>query len=296
MLGAVIVLAMLCLYFIPTIVGDALSMVDYIAYINRTMKNDPHENRVPDSRNLIAQYLLSFDSQSEGALSNVVDFKYNKTQMIIRLPDMSTTRSDVLIGHLKQYIKDHPNKAIQVSFGGPVEIVAEIGAMIIDGQVWSLLLSFVIIIAFYMFFFRSLSAGMIAAVPLLCAVTLVFGLMGFFHIPLDGITATLTGISIGAGTDYTAYFIWRLRERSRRHGNLEAGYVDTMTSIGKGIVYNGLSVVVGSFVFLFGNFMPIRYFGFLISFSILACIISTLTILPVVVFLVKPKFLIRLRK
>ena len=65
-----------------------------------------------------------------------------------------------------------------------------------------------------------------------------------------------------------------------------------MTSIGKGIVYNGFSVVVGFFVFFFSNFLPIRFFGFLVSFSIFACIVSTLTILPVVIFMVKPKFLL----
>jgi hypothetical protein len=66
-----------------------------------------------------------------------------------------------------------------------------------------------------------------------------------------------------------------------------------MTSIGKGIVYNGFSVVVGFFVFFLSNFIPMRFFGFLISFSIFACIISTLTILPVVIFMVKPKFLLQ---
>ncbi|MCK7515597.1 MAG: MMPL family transporter [Desulfobacterales bacterium] len=124
-----------------------------------------------------------------------------------------------------------------------------------------------------------------------CAIILVFGLMGILNISLDYITATLTGISIGVGTDYTAYFLWRLRERSCARGDLEKGYVDTMTSIGKGIVYNGFSVVVGFFVFFFSNFLPIRFFGLLVSFSILACIVSTLTILPVIIFMVKPKFL-----
>ncbi len=275
------------------LVGDALSIADYIAYMNQIMKNDPKENRVPDTRSLIAQYLLSLENQGGGGLSDLVDFKYNKTQIILRLPDMSTARLHILNAALKQYIKDHPNPDIQVSLGGPVELVTEIGDMIIDGQIWSLTLSFVIIVICYMIFFRSVSAGMLAAIPLFCAVALVFGLMGMFHIPLDIVTATLTGISIGAGTDYTAYFLWRLRERSRIQKNLEAGYVDTMTSIGKGILYNGLSVVVGFFVFLFSNFLPIRFFGFLISFSILACIVSTLTILPVVVFMIKPKFLIR---
>jgi predicted RND superfamily exporter protein len=275
------------------LIGDALSMTDFVSYMNRIMKNDPRENRVPDSRNLIAQYLLSYENQSSGEFSGLVDYKYNKAQIVVRLPDMSTPRLHVLIANLKDYIKNHTNNEIHVSFGGAVEINAELGTMIVDGQIWSLFLSVAIIIVCYMIFFRSFAAGMLAAVPMLCAITLVFGLMGILNIPLDYITATLTGISIGAGTDYTAYFLWRLRERSQARGNLEEGYIDTMTSIGKGILYNGLSVVAGFVVFLFSNFIPIRFFGFLISFSILACIVSTLTILPVVIFMVKPKFLLQ---
>jgi hydrophobe/amphiphile efflux-3 (HAE3) family protein len=275
------------------LVGDALSMSDLVSYMNRIMKNDPKENRVPDTRNLIAQYLLSYENQSSGEFGGLVDYKYNNAQMVIRLPDMSTPRLKAITDQLKTYLKDHPNPDIRVSFSGPAEINAEVGNMIVDGQLWSLSLSVILIVICYMIFFRSFAAGMIAVVPLLCAIVLVFGIMGVMHIPLDYITATLTGISIGAGTDYTAYFLWRLRERSRIRGNLEDGYVDTMTSIGKGIMYNGFSVVVGFFVFFFSNFIPMRFFGFLVSFSIFACIISTLTILPVVIFMTRPKFLMR---
>jgi len=275
------------------LVGDALSMSDLVSYMNRIMKNDPKENRVPDTRNLIAQYLLSYENQSSGEFGGLVDYKYNNAQMVIRLPDMSTPRLKAITDQLKTYLKDHPNPDIRVSFSGPAEINAEVGNMIVDGQLWSLSLSVILIVICYMIFFRSFAAGMVAVVPLLCAIVLVFGIMGVMHIPLDYITATLTGISIGAGTDYTAYFLWRLRERSRIRGNLEEGYVDTMTSIGKGIMYNGFSVVVGFFVFFFSNFIPMRFFGFLVSFSIFACIISTLTILPVVIFMTKPAFLMR---
>jgi predicted RND superfamily exporter protein len=275
------------------LVGDTLSMSDLVSYMNRIMKNDPKENRVPDTRNLIAQYLLSYENQSSGEFGGLVDYKYNNAQMVIRLPDMSTARLKAITDQLKTYLKDHPNPDIRVSFSGPAEINAEVGNMIVEGQLWSLSLSVILIVICYMIFFRSFAAGMVAVVPLLCAIVLVFGIMGVMHIPLDYITATLTGISIGAGTDYTAYFLWRLRERSRLRGNLEDGYVDTMTSIGKGIMYNGFSVVVGFFVFFFSNFIPMRFFGFLVSFSIFACIISTLTILPMVIFMTKPAFLMR---
>ncbi|MDD5170222.1 MAG: MMPL family transporter [Syntrophales bacterium] len=275
------------------LVGDALSISDLVSYMNRIMKNDPKENRVPDTRNLIAQYLLSYENQSSGEFAGLVDYKYNNAQMVIRLPDMSTSRLKAITDQLKTYLTDHPNPDIRVSFSGPAEINAEVGNMIVEGQLWSLSLSVILIVVCYMIFFRSFAAGMVAVVPLLCAIVLVFGIMGVMHIPLDYITATLTGISIGAGTDYTAYFLWRLRERSRLRDSLEDGYVDTMTSIGKGIVYNGFSVVVGFFVFFFSNFIPMRFFGFLVSFSIFACIIGTLTILPVVIFMTKPAFLMR---
>jgi len=276
-----------------SLVGDALSLSDFVSYMNRIMKEDPNENRVPDSRNLIAQYLLSYESQSEGELSTLVDYKYNKGQIILRLPDLSSTRLSAIIAHLKKYIMDHPMRELQITFSGAAEINAEFAKLIVEGQIWSLALSLLIIVICYMIFFRSFAAGILAAVPLFCAIILVFGIMGAMNIPLDYATATLTGISIGAGTDYTAYFLWRLKERTLLHGNLEDGYVGTMTSIGKGIVYNGFSVIVGFFVFFFSNFIPIRFFGFLVSFSILACIVSSLTILPVVIFMVKPKFLLQ---
>jgi hydrophobe/amphiphile efflux-3 (HAE3) family protein len=275
------------------LIGDALSMTDFISYMNMVMKNDPKEYRIPDSRNLIAQYLLSYENQSNGDFSSLVDYKYNRAQSVLRLPDMSMPRLHALISSLEQYVRDHPNRDIHVTFGGTAELNTELGAMIVDGQIWSLVLSVLIIIVCYMIFFRSFSAGMLAAVPLFCAIVMVFGIMGAMKIPLDYITATLTGISIGAGTDYTAYFLWRLRERTQLTGDLERGYVETMTSIGKGIIYNGFSVVTGFFVFFLSNFIAIRFFGFLVSFSIFACIVSTLTILPVVIFIQKPEFLLQ---
>ena len=163
--------------------------------------------------------------------------------------------------------------------------------MIVGGQLWSLALSVIIIIACYMVFFRSFTAGILAAIPLFCAITLVFGLMGILDIKLDYITATITGISIGAGTDYTAYFLWRLRERSRVRGNIEEGYIDTMTSIGKGIVYNGFPLLSGFSFSCSAIFCQSDFSASWFRFQFLACIVSTLTILACCHLHGKPEFL-----
>ncbi|MCK7469080.1 MAG: MMPL family transporter [Desulfosudis oleivorans] len=95
------------------LIGDALSMSDLVSYMNRIMKNDPEENKVPDTRNLIAQYLLSYENQSSGEFAGLVDYKYNNAQMILRLPDMSTPRLKAITDRLKTYLNDHPNPDIR---------------------------------------------------------------------------------------------------------------------------------------------------------------------------------------
>jgi len=172
---------------------------------------------------------------------------------------MSTARLNILISHLKQYIKDHPNKDIQISFGGTVEMVAEIGSMIVGGPDLERCAECHIIIICYMIFFPVLySRHTRRNTAFLRNNTSVWS-HGILNISLDYITATLTGISIGAGTDYTAYFLWRLRERSFARGDLEKGYVDTMTSIARELCIMDFLWLSGFLFLIQAIFLPIRF-------------------------------------
>ncbi len=275
-------------------IGDAYSLADQIAYLNSVMQDDASKDFVPDSRNLIAQYLLLFESAGGGKdLSSLVDFKYNNAQIIIQLPEMNTRKVQAVIDALKDFIKKDPPPDAVTSFGGTIMYSQELSPLLIEGQIYSILLSIGVIIICYMVIFRSFAAGLVSAVPLIIAILSVFGCMSIFRIKLDMVTVILSSIMIGAGTDYTAYFLWRLRELMQKFGNLEEAYRATMTTIGKGIVFNGLSVVIGFVVLLFSNFQPVVYFGFLIASSIMICIIAALTIMPSVILMIKPKFLFR---
>jgi hypothetical protein len=276
------------------LIGDAYSLADQVAYLNSVMQDDVSKDVVPNDKNLIAQYLLLFEGAGGGKdLSSLVDFKYNNAQIIIQLPEMNTRKVQVVIDAVKDFIKKDPPPDAAASFGGTIMYSQELSPLLIQGQVHSILLSIAVIILCYMVIFRSVSAGLISAVPLIIAILSVFGCMSLFHIKLDMVTVILSSIMIGAGTDYTAYFLWRMREMTQKYGNLEEAYRATMTTIGKGILFNGLSVVIGFVVLLFSHFQPVIYFGFLIALSIMICIIAALTIMPAVILIVKPKFLFR---
>ena len=69
--------------------------------------------------------------------------------------------------------------------------------------------------------FRSLVGGVLASLPMLLAVVLIFGVLGNFGIPLNMTTSLLTCILVGVGIDYSVHFLWHLREHLREGDNLD---------------------------------------------------------------------------
>ena len=142
-----------------------------------------------------------------------------------------------------------------------------------------------------MIIFRSAAAGLIASIPLAASVIVLFGLMGILNIPLDVATALLSSVMIGVGVDYTIHFIWRFREEIQSGKSSNDAVLITMTTTGKGITYNALSVIIGFSILLISAFAPIKFFGFLIVVSIFVCLIGAMLLVPALILVWKPKFL-----
>ena len=126
---------------------------------------------------------------------------------------------------------------------------------------WTIIVPVTILV---MLLFRSVVAGLLAAFPLSLSMVVLFGLMGFFEIELNIATALLSSIMIGVGIDYTIHFLWRYREERRTGRESVEAVKITLTTTGRGITFNALSVVIGFVVVLLSNFMPVKFFGFLV--------------------------------
>jgi predicted RND superfamily exporter protein len=138
---------------------------------------------------------------------------------------------------------------------------------------------------------KSLGAGLMAVAPLVLALLMIFGVMGFAGIELNLITALLSSIMIGVGVDYSIHFLWRYRDERRAGAAPETAVERSLTTTGRGIVFNGLSVVVGFCVLIISAFNPVRFFGLLVAISILTSLVGALIILPAIAIAFRPKFL-----
>jgi predicted RND superfamily exporter protein len=93
--------------------------------------------------------------------------------------------------------------------------------------------------------------------------------------------------------DYTVHFLWHLRDHIKEGEPMDEAIATTFRISGKGIIFNGLSVILGFSALLFSVFVPVQIFGILIMGSISFCLFGALAALPALTSLLKPRFLYR---
>ena len=272
-------------------VGNTTSIARVVRQMSRALNDEwePWYDRIPDHMNAVAQYFELYAMSGDAKdFEKLVDFPYEHAMLTARVNTTSTPRLNRVIDTIKELIEGDPDVMLIGGFG---LVLSDIARLVITGQILSLALATIIVTILVMIVFRSFAAGLISGIPLALSITILFGLMGVFGIELNIATAMLSSIMIGVGIDYTIHFLWRYREE--RRGGLDA--VDavkrTLTTTGRGIVFNAFSVIVGFVVLLLSGFMPVKFFGFLVVVSIIACLLGALVLIPAVCLVIRPKFL-----
>ena len=274
-------------------VGYTLAITDFVKLMNQSMNGgDPAYYTIPDSRQLVSQYLLLYSwESSDGYLDSYVDYDYRTAQIVIRLNTMDVYYMVDLQEELNQFLNQNVRVDNKPKSEGYAVLLGNLMPMMVKGQIRSLVLSVILAALVTGLVFRSLSAALISAMPLAFAITGVFGLMGYLGIYLNTATSMLSSIMIGIGIDYTIHFLFRFRTEIRNGLGDEEAIVKTLSTTGQGIIINGFSVMMGFAVCMLSTFIPIFFFGWLISVSIFMCLIAALTLLPLVLILTRPKFI-----
>ncbi|MGD2246494.1 MAG: MMPL family transporter, partial [Candidatus Aminicenantes bacterium] len=261
-------------------VGTTSSVARVVRMMSRALNDEGEElyDAIPDTRNAIAQYfeLYSMSGDPED-FEKMVDFPYENALITARINTTNTPRLNDVKERVMEMTEN--DKEIRLA-GGFVMILSDVARLLVNGQMLSLGLAIVVIGILLMILFRSVAAGLISSIPLGLSVIVLFSLMGIFGIELNMATAMLSSIMIGVGVDYTIHFLWRYRAERRNGLGAPEAVKKTLTTTGRGIVFNALSVIVGFLVLFTSGFMPVRFFGFLVVVSIFSCLVGALVFIP----------------
>jgi predicted RND superfamily exporter protein len=230
-------------------------------------------------------YAMSGDAED---FEKLVDFPYEHALLTARLNTTSTATVSDVVSRIDGLTSGDQDVLLLGGFG---VVLADLARLVVNGQLLSLIMATSIVALLLMVMFRSIVAGLLSAIPLALSIMVLFGLMGLFGIELNIATAMLSSIMIGVGIDYTIHFLWRYKEERQNGLKPEGAVKKTLTTTGRGIVFNAFSVIIGFVALLVSNFLPVRFFGFLVIVCIFSCLLGALVLIPSLCLTLRPGFL-----
>jgi predicted RND superfamily exporter protein len=127
---------------------------------------------------------------------------------------------------------------------------------------------------------RSFGAGLVAMVPNIIPIWLVFGGMGFLGTPVD-IGMMMTGsIALGISVDCTFHFLVHYREAYNRGCTSAAACRGALIHSGEPMLESTVICSVGMLALCLSSFVPTARFGGMMAAQMVASLLGELVILP----------------
>lgn len=187
------------------------TITDIMKRLNKNMHgDDPSYSRLPESRELAAQYLLVYElSLPYGLdLTNQINLDKSATRVTVTLKAVKSTQMLALEERAAQWIKEHGAGVIQTPGGtGAGMLFARIGKengkSMITGNVWQAVIVSLLII----FAIRSLRLGLVGLIPNITPAIMAYGVWGATVGEINMAVSMVAGISLGIVVDDTVHFL-----------------------------------------------------------------------------------------
>jgi predicted RND superfamily exporter protein len=134
--------------------------------------------------------------------------------------------------------------------------------------------------------FRSLRIGLISLIPNIFPILLVIGTMGWIGLPVNIATAMIASVSLGLTVDSSVHYITSYHAARRRGASVSNALEATNQGVGLALVFANVALVAGFSVLTLSHFIPLVYFGILVSVSMLGGLFGNLVLLPLLLRMV----------
>lgn len=255
------------------------SFADFSAFVNSVMEeNTSGPLRLPDSDDVLREFMLFVDHE---AVAPYVSSDYGTARIVVRHSIASSGELRAALADVERYLRDNVDPGLKVAITGASVLAQHATDTIGYGQAMSIALMLAVIAGIVMVLYASWRAGLIAVVPLLFPIALLFGAMGYFGIPLDTSTAMVASIALGICIDDTLHFMARYHQHSRAHGVEAVALIDTVRDEALPMLSTTTALALGFSVLTTSTFPPVVHFGLLSALVIVAAVVGTLTLLPI---------------
>ena len=252
--------------------------------------------RIPPNKDMIEQ-LWAFTLDGNDILRTYVNEDLTEAVLISKFMSPDNEAKKTFAKYMDKFILENSSDECKIEITGMPFVDVTMDRSLIRSQFGSLSIAIIMVIIFVGLILRSLKTGFFATIPIIAAIIILFGVMGFAGIPLNIATVLVASVALGIGIDYSIHVISNVKYLMKSHeDDISHALEETILVSGKAIVINVISVSAGFLILLFSEMVPLQYFGFLVALSMIGSGVGSLTLLPVILILDNRRVLRRRKK
>ena len=257
---------------------------EVIKRLNKNMHGDDKSwMKIPDERNLAAQYLLMYEMSLPYGLdlNNQININKSALRMTVSIKTMSSNEIIELEKRAQEWIAKNA-KYIKAADGtGPTVMFAHIGQRNINSMLLGTTLALILISGILILAFRSFKTGLISMVPNLVPAAMGFGLWGIFIGEVGLALSIVTTMTLGIVVDDTVHFLSKYLRAKREYGySAENAVRYAFTHVGRALITTSIVLVAGFMVLAQSHFELNSGMGLLTAIVITFALLADFFFLP----------------
>ena len=183
-----------------------------------------------------------------------------------------------VVDDLRGIVKKHGFKPVLV--GGIYYLQGRLAQLVASSLVTGLFWLNLLFIVIAWIVARSIRGAVAMIVSLTLVPVCMLGGIGWFHVPMDVISAPATNVCIGIAIDSMLHLVFGVRRAQRDGKKGWVAWVAGREEQWRGIVYSDVIIGVGFAIFVLSNFPPTQRFGLVVLAGLIIDILANLFVLP----------------
>jgi predicted RND superfamily exporter protein len=245
--------------------------------------DDPAWQRLPEQRELAAQYLLLYEfSLPYGLdLNDQINVDKSASRFTVITRDLSTRELRDLEARAEDWMRAHLPQTMQTLATGPAIMFAYISERNIRTMLWGTALAVLLIVTTLVVALRSLRLGLISLVPNLVPAVLAFGTWAMTVGQVGLVVSVVFAMALGIIVDDTVHFLSKYLRARRVQGLAPADAVRyAFATVGTALWVTSVILIGGFSLLAFSPFQLNQHSGMLMAMTIGYALLADFLFLP----------------
>ena len=259
-------------------------LTDIMKRLNKNLHgDDPAWYRLPDDRELSAQYLLLYEFSLPFGLdlNNQIDVRKSATRMVVTMENLSSNQLLAVEEQAQAWLSANAPDYMQTHGASPSVMFANIGYRNSRTMLQGTTVALVVISAILVLALSSWRVGVLSLVPNLLPIAMGFGVWALVDGQVGLALSVVSGMTLGIVVDDTVHFLSKyLRARREKGLNAEQAVRYAFSTVGTALWVTTLVLVLGFSVLAFSDFAMNAQMGSLTAITIALALFADFLFLP----------------